>query len=44
MKRGIQHLKDPDSLDTTLFILSNANTFFINTILQVRLPSPYTRM
>ncbi|KAI9572325.1 phosphatase phospho-type [Boletus coccyginus] len=34
MKRGIQHLKDPNSLDTTLFILSNANTFFINTILQ----------
>ena len=39
MKRGIQRLKDPASVDTTLFILSNANTFFINTILQVRLPS-----
>ncbi|KAF8549234.1 hypothetical protein OG21DRAFT_1500553 [Imleria badia] len=34
MKRGIQLLKNPASLDTTLFILSNANTFFINTILQ----------
>ncbi|KAG6378325.1 phosphatase phospho-type [Boletus reticuloceps] len=34
MKRGIQLLKNPTSLDTTLFILSNANTFFINTILQ----------
>jgi pyridoxal phosphate phosphatase PHOSPHO2 len=34
MKRGIQYLKDPASLDTTLFVLSNANTFFINTILQ----------
>ncbi|KAG8213566.1 phosphatase phospho-type [Butyriboletus roseoflavus] len=34
MKRGIQLLNDPASLDTTLFILSNANVFFINTILQ----------
>jgi len=34
MKRGIQHLKHPASLDTTLFILSNANTFYIDTILQ----------
>lgn len=37
MKRGIQLLKNPASIETTLFILSNANTFFINTILQVRL-------
>jgi len=34
MKRGIQLLKDPASTQSTLFILSNANTFFINTILQ----------
>ncbi|KAH0827366.1 putative phosphatase-domain-containing protein [Lanmaoa asiatica] len=41
MKRGIQLLKDPTSVDTTLFILSNANTFFINTILQVRTTTPH---
>ncbi|KAN0090727.1 Phosphatase PHOSPHO-type [Tylopilus felleus] len=34
MKSGIQLLKAPTSLDTTIFILSNANTFFINTIVQ----------
>ena len=36
MKRGIQLLKNPASIDTTIFILSNANTFFIDTIVQVR--------
>jgi pyridoxal phosphate phosphatase PHOSPHO2 len=34
MKRGIQMLKDPSTpVATTLFVLSNANTFFIETIL-----------
>ncbi|KAG9316221.1 phosphatase phospho-type [Chiua virens] len=33
MKRGIQRLHDPTA-DTTIVILSNANTFFIHTILE----------
>jgi len=35
MKRGIEMLKDPSTpVATTLFVLSNANKFFIETILQ----------